>query len=362
MNGTTPAGPAPMPDNDDKGQPVIPRSGLPQSQGSPPPASEPSKPPPPPKAQSPLPPPPPPPPPAGGSVVPPPPGQEVDIRTLVSDAKSLKSSGGLGAEPETFAPTDLAGDATFMPQVDVSAKASKSKKRIIFISLGILVMLGVAAGAVYFFVLPLFSPQEPEVIVDETPVPPPPPQPLEPSFVHTSFLVGSDASENVLLDSLELNQILAVQAGGSFPSGSIKEINFAIGGNPVSSQDFLGLLLPGLDGELFDQDFTNFVYYDDDGAWPGYIFLLGNQANKGAATVAVASNIENVSNITPFYLTSPGSADVGGFKNGSVDSANTRYVPFELDGASFNYGWSGDYLILSTSFSGFQKVLGLLGS
>ena len=111
---------------------------------------------------------------------------------MASDTKSLKSSGGLGIESKTFNPDNLANDPTFTPQIDAAAKVSGSpKKRIAIIAAGIVIILALTAVIAYFFVLPLFSPEEPEVVVnkpttEQEQLPPSSVEP-KPSFIHKSF-------------------------------------------------------------------------------------------------------------------------------------------------------------------------------
>lgn len=375
MNGTVPPGPAPLPDNDDKNKPMPQGAPMPPVGGSPkvpsPSPAQPSgvlsAPPPPPSPPKATPPPvkplpPPPPPPIGGPAVPPPPGHEVDIRTMASDAKSLKSSGGLGVEPKTFDPSDLTKDPAFKPQANAAPKTPKPKKRIVLISVAIVVVLALTAAVVFFFVLPLFSPQGPSVVVDETPLPPPPPPEPSPAFTHESFFtVAPSDSQTVNIESITLNQInSAFVAGTPLPSGLIREVSFNTDGGPMNAQDFLAITLPGLTNSFFGEDFTSFVYSDGENMWPGYIFRLADGEFAGAAEATTRQTLESDAILDTFYVTPPGAPDEGGFRDGSVGLIETRYLPFGEADASFNYGWRGDYLILSTSFAGFQKAVELL--
>ena len=358
MNGTIPPGPAPLPDNNDnKNNPMPQGSPTPPVGGSPPPPPSPKPPPPPPTPA-------PPPPPVGGPAAPPPPGHEVDIRTMASDTKSLKSSGGLGVEPKTFNPSDLMQDSSLKPQVSAAPKAPKPKKRIALISLAIVVVLSLAAAAVYFFILPLLSQDEPSVVVDESPLPPPPPPqlPPPPSFTHESyFAVAPSDIRTVSLETITLDQInVSFEAGTLLPSGSIREVSFNIAGSPMNAQDFLAITIPGLTNSFFSEDLTSFVYSDGVNLWPGYIFRLSDGENTVEAEASVKEALEDDAPLDTLYITNPGAPDVDGFRDGSVGLIDTRYLPFGDTGASFNYGWDGKDLILSTSFAGFQKAVKLL--
>lgn len=357
-------GPAPLPDS--RGQsPGTPPFGGFGAPGQPGPSI-----PPPIKSAPPLPPPPPPPPPpprqAGiAGAPPPPPAPEVDIRTMASDAKSLRSTGGVGAEPKIFRPSDFV-QATGDSKAAAAGK-SGSGKRVAAIIAAATIMLGAAAAAVYFFVLPLFSPEEPPaIVVPDVSSPPPPPAESPPAlFEHQSFFVGSaDFIQNVELTAVNQGQISAGLQSAleeAAPAGSLQEIAFQANGAPVRSSEFIAAFLPnsGING-FFEEDFTAFVYYDDDGAWPGYIFLLAGESDAAAAEVAVRDALEGGTNLAAFYLGSPGNPESGGFRDGSVGGVATRYLPYSGAGASFNYGWSGNYLILSTSFAGFGEATGLL--
>lgn len=381
MNGTVPAGPAPMPDNDEN-KPISPGDSL----GSPAPETAPTPPspppPPPPPMPEPAPPseqpgtlgdlqrpasPPPPPPPmpsTGSGAVLPPPSQDVDLRTMKSDMAGLKSSGGTGVESRDFNPSELSKDTIFTPSVDSATKAGAPKGKAFAIAIGIILVLGLAAAAVYFFVLPLFSDEAPEIVVDETPgTSEPLEEPEGTRFVHASFFTN-DANEytEATLGIVTVDSVNSAHAASDAADGTLEEIIFTTDGESLMTGDVMGLFVPGLNQEVFDEDFTAFVYHNGNGDWPGYVFLLDTDADANAAAQAVSEEIEESTNLSAFYPESPGAPSAGGFKNGSVDGTSTRYLSFGAPGASFNYGWSGRFLILSTSFNGFQQALGLLGS
>lgn len=368
MNGTTPPGPAPLPDNNDKnnpmpqGAPVPPVEGFPKASPPPQPAGVlgvPTPPPSPPPTAKPL----PPPPPVGAPAVPPPPGHEVDIRTMASDKKSLKSSGGLSVESKTFNPGDLTKDPAFKPQASGALKTPKSKKKIIIISIAIVIVLALAAATVFFFVLPLFSPDEPTVVVDDSPLPPPPPpQETPPTFTHESFFaITPSDTQTVSIESIELDQInAAFVAGASLSKESIREISFNTAGEFINAQDFLAITLPGVEISLFIEDFTSFVYSDGENMWPGYVFRLADGVDVETAKASIKEVLEGGASLEAFYVTLPGTPDANGFRNGSVSLIETRYLPYENANASFNYGWKNGDLILTTSFAGFQKAVELL--
>jgi len=232
------------------------------------------------------------------------------------------------------------------------------------ISIGIILVLGAAAAAAYFFVLPLFSPDAPRVTIDETPrIEENVPQPLvETPFVHEGFFtVSADVTTEADLVVGSPAEINAAMTESEAPGGTLEEFEFNLNGTPAMAQDVMAALLPGLDGAMFDEDFTAFLYHGEDGEWPGYIFMLDENANANSAALAVRGELEGDANLGAFYLEEPGEADEGSFQSGLAAGVPTRYLLLGIPGASFNYGWSGDFLILSTSFEGFQEAVGLLG-
>lgn len=335
-------GPAPLPDN-------TPPSGPP----TPPPTSPPS-------------------PPAGPAGPPPPPPPQIDIRTMASDAQSLRTSGGLGAEPKTFSPADLSKEPVFGPEIvsPVAAGAAKAggagKK--LAITLGVIAVLALAAGVGYFFVWPLFSGEEAQPITEIIPPPLLPTEPAAPALTHQSFFTNSPAggSKEASLASLTLSQLssaLKAASGEATSTGIIKEVILTSEGKSLSSVQALELVLPGGGLEAYvESDVTVYAYYANGKSYPGYIFKLKSDADTKAAEAA-AVKIESSANLAALYPESPG-ASKGGWKSGSVSGVSTRYQAYSSAGASLNYGWVSaggeSYLVISTSFDGFKKALDLL--
>ncbi|MBI2010949.1 MAG: hypothetical protein HYS89_01820 [Candidatus Colwellbacteria bacterium] len=276
---------------------------------------------------------------------------------MASDTSSLKQTGGLGPEPKTFRPSDFITEPAMPAGVVVGAK---SPKKLAAVIAGVVAFLALAGGVTYFFLLPLFTGEE-EV---EAPVVTPPPAEMPgPALVHQSyFSEAPDATEAVGVSALTQAELTAVleASAATQTSGTIKEVALTAGGNPVSAGDFLALMLPGSNlSASLEQDFTAFIYRDANGNWPGYVFKLKSDSDLVAAKTEVAL-IESSANLSSFYLVSPGTPSATGFKDGKANSVTTRYLAYFNAGASFNYGWSGDYLILSTSYNGFVKAAGLL--
>jgi len=138
------------------------------------------------------------------SPVSPPPPKQVDIRTMASDQSSFKASGGMGVTPQTVKPI-----GKVFKKVDSAGKpAMGSKKKALFIGLGIVVFLAAAAAVANFFVLPIFFPdvelnEAPPAIIEEPIVEAPIVTPTVPLFTHASYFtepvdVSTTASVGIL--------------------------------------------------------------------------------------------------------------------------------------------------------------------
>lgn len=289
---------------------------------------------------------------------------------MASDADSLKRSGGLGTEPKTFSPADLAKEPVFASEITSPAgaarKAGASSKKTGLVA-GVIAILAVAAAVGYFFVWPLLSPkEEPQETVVTTPPPTLPTETPSPASTHQSYFSTSPSggSKEAALTSLTLSQLsgaLRASSGEATSTGVVKEIVFTANGSAVTSANLVGLLFPasGLEAYL-ESDATIYAYYSNNKTYPGYIFKLKDGADAKAAEAA-ATKIEASANLAALYPESPG-APKGSWKDGSVGSTKTRYLAYSVAGASINYGWVNNYLVISTSFDGFKKAVELLPS
>jgi hypothetical protein len=396
MNGDNrPIGPAPLPDN--QGLDNISGGGFPpliNKETGPVIPPPPPPPPPSPSSISPLPPPPPPPlpeqqpqpqqraqqgiPPMAPRTPAPPPLPTIDIRTMASDVKSIKETGGLKAEPRVFSPSDFTKGPVFQsPQPTTGIqKKIKPKGRTIAIIAGIIFILGAAAAAIYFFVLPMFTSQTEDnsslntdtsdtdislldsggTTSDENVTPL--------VFEHQSFFVNqADGTGEINISGLSMSFLRAGIQGlvvGVTSTDWMEEFTISISGDPVTSDDFMAFMLPGIDSSAFKEDFTAFVYSDENGNWPGYVFNLENEADSATIAAMVKNVFEEQLDINNFYLTPP-IAGTGEFKNGSFGEVITRYLPLATNGASFNYGWVNRYLVISTSYSGLKRAANMIG-
>lgn len=381
MNGNTPPqGPYSFPPQEP------PRPYTPPTPGSPPvtPAPPGMTPPPPPSYNPPSP-----------QVVPPPPPPEVGVRTLASDVSQMRQSGGMQPQPKTFRPEDLGGAPVFKPREPATPGAGpgrSSPTRMILIVGGAVAFLLIAAAVFYFFVRPILSPSEETLPTETTPsevtTPPPttqtpptsetppasaiPQTPPAPAFTHTSLFNPVPTLNEVI--SFEkpkalttLTVALQKATSDSQPAGTIKEIILA--NERYLSTDLLNTVLPDIFAEMgptdefpsqMEQDFTAFVYYDKDGVWPGYVFKL--KATAVVTPKETVARIEKSPNLNNFYLVTPGVPKATTFKDGTPIKDNpVRYLPYSKAGASFNYAWLGNNLVLSTSFGGFKEAAKLLG-
>ena len=329
--------------------------------------------------------PPTPPPQPVGPSVPPPPPPEIGIRTMASDVQSMQSSGGAGVAPKTFKPEDFSSEPVFRPSgagpKSVSPGAAPSAgvkvvppnhaRKAQIITLVTVVLLAVIGAATYFYVLPMFvsKPAATPAPVVQTPAPTTTPVPTPVGLTqHQSFFTSPaslSAPASLDLSLVTVQATVASASSDTQPAGTFKEISFTVGGKPWTAQDFLGFALPSLTKDslssTLEQDFTTFVYYDKNGAWPGYIFKLKSGADAAAAKVTLDPAIETSPAV--FFQTSPGAASKTVFSDGALpDGKTVRFVTFAKKGAALEYSWFGNYLTVSTSYQGLVEAVKHLGS
>lgn len=336
---------------------------------------------------------------------PPPPPPEITVRTMKSDLESLKETGGLTPAPKPFTPPELIRDfsrpapppppppkiapADFSAPKKIESPATAKetsfveeektgggglKKILSWAAILILAVL-VAAGG-YFYVFPLlFPPQIPPqppknfnqpAEVPVTGIPSPAPAPAPALLPHQSLLRFSDGAAPVQLAVVDLNSLktaIQKEAGKSGAVGTLIEMIFSDAGGQVSASAAFSALLPEISSDtfknLFEEDFTLALYRDENGAWPAYIFKLKTEASQVEAQTMV-KDLESSANLKNIFAADPGTPSVGGFKNGQADGTASRYLTYSKKGAALNIAWSGDKLIISTSYNGLKKILGSL--
>lgn len=281
------------------------------------------------------------------------PPSEVNIRTMESDIKAAPAE--VIQVPETT-------NQLPAPGVVISEEVSKPRKKVLW---AIVIALGaVAFGLVGYFVLyPFILPPKAIAPVAEEKEE----APLPIVKAHKSYFVKSPAAvyRINLLDISLLNIAVALQDESTrvLPPGSIKEVELLdeIDGQ-ISLSSYLMQFGPPLVGDeidsWFEDDFTAYLYYDENGAWPGYLAKIKEGVNIDQLKAGMARQLET-GDLTVFYVTPPGV--MGQFKDGKVNSYATRYSVGSRPGAAFNYGYFGDYLIISTSYNGLKAALSLLG-
>ena len=327
-----------------------------------------------------------------GSSVPPPPPPEIGIRTMASDMKTMQSSGGAAPTPKTFKPADLSSEPVFRPTsttvnnnvakapspigapgVKVIAPANHAKKSLL-ITIVILVALAAIGSVAYFFILPMFMPAAVPPVTQPITTTPITTTPVTTTPVvtgltehQTFFTVPASLTVPVSLDlSLASVQAAIVSSSSDIqPTGTFKEISLTSAGKPFTAQDFLGLALSGLPKDFttstFEQDFTSFVYYDKNGAWPGYVFKLKSGVDPANAKATVQPIIE--ASPATFFQTNPGTSSKTTFSDGTLpDGKTVRFVSFSKKGAALEYSWFGNYLTISTSYQGLIEAVKHLGS
>lgn len=272
-------------------------------------------------------------------------------------------------------------------------KKSGSKKGLFGVILALVLIAGAAALG-YFFVFPLFfgksdAPAAPEGTASPLPSPdeglpssdffnPPPvlsPEP-EPESVppaesvipappapagHTSFLsTPADITSQVTLEVPSAGALRETLGFTTVQVPSLKEVVLKKSDGIVYEFPEIGAaLLPEFFTEdmtsLLALDFTFAVYTDSRGSWPVYIleassadlsFIQQRFAGIETAGVAALGNL---------FLSSPGGS--GAWKDGSVLGASGRYLTFTQAGASLNYAWIGNRLVLGTSYAATQEAV-----
>lgn len=304
-----------------------------------------------------------------GSPVPPPPPKQVDIRTMASDQTSLKASGGMGVTPQTVKPFGQAPK-----KIDSAGRPVEGggKKKAMLIGLGIVVFLATAAAVANYFVLPLFLQDTeltpPPAVVEEEVIEEPTITPTIPTFTHVSYFaepVDVSAEVNVSTLSLEniktaMTQTAASRANGDAGMLTEFEVTQGLIGAPVTSEEFLSVILPDVQFTVaMEDDFTGFMYDTGTEVRAGYIFALDvDTADLTVAKAAFGDTFEASTSLANLFLVSPGTAADAGFKNGAaVSGVATRWLAYSNTGTSIDYGWKGPFVIVSTSFDGFKAVV-----
>jgi hypothetical protein len=338
-------------------------------------------------------------PPAPGEQKPnvPPPPSEITIRTMQGDVKSMSEGGGSAPAPQPFAAPVVPQEekltipgytgpeeAIFTPEnipaqgakptVETEAKTGSSTK-LIAVILGSLVLAAGLGFLGYYFIYPIFFPAEVPVVPTPPPVtetPPPAPEPVPPpaAITHKSFLItAADKVERItatgaMLTPESIRASLAAAAGDNLAAASLKEIYFANEQDEVMSfSGFAKTIVPNLApietqlAESFENDFLGFMYYDGTEVWVGYVAKLKEGANEILAKTAVSEIEKYADGLKNLFLKDPGAAAAAGFKDGIVNEKPGRYLSYAQAGASLNYLWVNNYLVISTNYKAAQEAV-----
>lgn len=323
----------------------------------------------------------------------PPPQPPITIRTMNSDVTSMQESGGgapkeemlnvprppirpeppkipdegikmkipgySGPERGTFPSESFPVKAkeVEVPKIEVSGGAPAGNKAVKAVVLIVIIVAAALIGAgLYFYVYPLLlSNTSSEKTTEVTPPPAPTPQPAPPaptSRVHTSFITADKTEEVPTLSAVSAE---TVDPGKSL----VKEVILKKSGNSIALSEYLPILIPELKASEvvnnFDEDFTAFIYYDGNGAWPGLVLKRKSNVVSTVAQTAF-KKIESSKSLTGLFLNNPGT-QTGEFKDGEYKGVSTRYLVFGSKGAAINYAWTGDRLILTTTFPALQTLI-----
>ena len=291
----------------------------------------------------------------GGSSVPLPPQ-----RPPVGTAQSFPSR---TVSPEQFSKNDgLQKPASLATPLLSGKKASKTK--IILLVIG-LVIIGVGAALLgYFIIFPaLFPPKTDEPIttneMPQTELPVFTEQPItsEPTrsvFTHQSLLTTSDGTIDATLSSVNagsIAQTLSQEAQRIASPGAFLEILIKDPIGSVPAPSFLSALFPDITTFASDieNDFTLAMYYDENGAWPVYVFKIKSSGN----TANLSQSLEASPNLTKLFANAPGTPTT--FQSGQIGTVSTRYLSYSQKGASLNIGTKGNTFIVSTSFNALKN-------
>lgn len=319
-----------------------------------------------------------------------PPAPSIDMRTMSSDVKSIEESGGgvprpyvppppmPGSSPkpetpkeESFAPPGIA-TAEMPPTPPASFPTAtggtpKSKKTLFGVVVIVLLIAGFAAVG-YYFVYPYLFANAPvtPAPTPETPLPTPPVNPPAPTsetpppqgITHISFFkTAADTVQTPTLATLEPGGLGILFSTAAVPT--LTEVIFrGSDGNVLSFSQIVSMLAPTTFTadvtKSFEDDATFFTYANGKGTWLGIIAKAKPDAALGTLETNVAK-IEQSSEVNNFFLTNPGTPGV--WKDGTTSGVTSRYITFSLAGAGFNYGWSGNFLVVSGSYDGFKEAL-----
>jgi len=353
----------------------------------------------------------------GPSVPPPPPSQEqIGVRTMESDAESIRQSGGeqpqsqiMNATENFSQPSQDAQSFSFQPPFQAPENVSQDTvssnvvsgtpaegghsitlKTILLIAGIIIVAVAVGFG-VFYLVQSLNSTPEitptptsntelpvatetPPVVEEQTLVPsvtevqvPPPVQP----FVHNSILTGAPKSEQITLLTTDLTSIKEAIASTSqkekLIAGTIKDIAFVgSASSSIESLPVITALFPSVSNtisSLIDRDITAWLYGDKSGGNKlGLAIPLKAEVTKEQVNAVFASLEANPQDVLNMFIPVVKLPTAVAFKEGLISGIMVRYLAistkdqqvFEYVPASVN---GKGYLIITSSYNQMVDII-----
>ncbi len=308
-----------------------------------------------------------------GAYVPPPPN-EISIRTLDSDVKSMALSGGNFTQSQRVVLPTTNSATAFNRKLPSSGGFLKMA---LWVGLAFLVL-----SAFVYFLYPLFSSPyrggglggATSTTSTTTPeLPSVPPSITIPNFEHESFFrrradkvleMKFNYPATSVSDLETYTQKVFDLLQGDKSTSSLFEVEVKNGGGRwlALSQFFkvigANFLPEDFWAENFEPDFTLFVFKNKDGFWPGVVAQLG----EGKSWLILKSQItqlERSSDFEKFFVTTPGSR-FGNFEDKLISGQPARSLKYSKSSAEFIYGWFHNYMVISTSLDGLKEAIGRL--
>lgn len=298
---------------------------------------------------------------------------------MVNDIASIEKSGGAEPQPQYItmiredAPLPITNTAQELPPLE---NEGGRKKLMWLAALIIIVGFGLL---IYTYSLPYFIRQSTTTTPALTQTPPPaapepvpqPPPPLPPAPAMSLFNTPLNTLPSIsLTDNTLAFTLAALQAAAAKKpeNGNMQEFKILDAkGAPLPFSTYLQIILPeaqsiGLAETLtaaFEDSFGAYFFYDDKGAWPGYVAKLKPSSNMDIVTLTDRLQKLEASSYGNFFLAQPGIPQE--FKTGqALGKYPDRYIAFSAPGALFSYGLFENYLILNTSNEGLKQILAKL--
>ncbi len=327
--------------------------------------------------------------------IPSPPPPEVGLRTMESDLKAVKESGGSISgsqlrvsvptaipkpEPEPFSAPEYTALEKSISQpaapLVIPSKVKSNFFKSFLIIVGILIFIGGLGLLGYFVVYPLVFPPKETAAPYVPPSPPIPPittstptsTPEAPAITthHSLFkTMPLGGLKEITITDFSKEAIIAGLSSVFKPNeslGSLREVVLFYKNGIVSANQFIKIIFPELQSSnslnpIFESDFSIFVFQDKKGDWPGFVAKIKDPKNESSLRENL-TKLESSNNIKNLYLADPGVMQ--GFKDGKVDNISVRYATFAKSGAAFNYALKNNFLIVATSYSAMQAVIDIL--